>query len=403
MKRTPSVDEPARSGDAPRWRRALVAALVVLGCLLAPLSVLSVWMKTEILNSDNYVSTVAPLAHNADVQNAIANRVTNTLVVDNTVVNDVIGRLPPKADFLGPKISDALASFVHDGTLKVVQSDQFATLWKEANRRAHDQIVALLEAKGTQTLQTKNGQVVLELGPIAQKVNDAFEARGITAFANAAGKASNQQIVLVDSIWLKRSQNATNLLQSLAVLLPILTLLCFGVAFVLSPNRRRTILRSALGFAAGMAVLLIAFNGGRHFYLEVLPSSVNVKAASAVYDQVGNTLRLSLRTGFVLGLVVALGAFLAGPAKPAIRARQRRAPGARFGPGGWRCIAVGHVRGPPQERAAGARRRDRTCCSRRALGTDAARGNRHRRAVLIGIVLVEFLGRRAAPPAEPVA
>ena len=127
--------------------------------------------------------------------------------------------------------------------------------------------------------------------------------------------------MLIKSIWLKRSQNATNLLQALAVVLPILTVLCFGLAIWLSPNRRRTILRSALGLALGMALLLIAFNGGRHFYLNVLPSSVNVNAAGAVYDQLLGTLRLALRTGFAFALVVALAAWLAGPAKPATSMR----------------------------------------------------------------------------------
>ena len=95
-------------------------------------------------------------------------------------------------------------------------------------------------------------------------------------------------------------------------MLPLLTLLCFGVAIGLSPNRRRTILRSALGFALGMALLLIAFTGGRHVYLNVLPSSVNTAAAGAVYDQIGNTLRLALRTAFVLGLVIAFDRVASG-------------------------------------------------------------------------------------------
>jgi hypothetical protein len=121
---------------------------VVLGCILAPLSALSVWMKTTLLDTDNYVATVAPLADKASVQNAIADRVTTSLVTNNNVEQRIVDRLPDKAKFVAPKISDALASYVHDTTLKIVQSDQFATLWKETNRRAHTQIVALLEGKG---------------------------------------------------------------------------------------------------------------------------------------------------------------------------------------------------------------------------------------------------------------
>ena len=94
------------ASHAPRWRRALVAILVVIGCVLAPLAVLSVWMKTTLLNTDNYVSTVAPLADNSHVQNAIADRVTNTLIVDNSVGQRIVDRLPDKAKFVAPKVTD---------------------------------------------------------------------------------------------------------------------------------------------------------------------------------------------------------------------------------------------------------------------------------------------------------
>jgi len=315
-------DSPPETGKAPRWRRVLVAVLVVLGCVLAPLSALSVWMKTTLLNTDNYVATVAPLAHNAKVQNALADRITNTLAANGTLETRIVDRLPAKAQFLAPKISDALSSVVHDGALKLLQSDQFATLWKDANRRAHTQIVALLEAKGGSALQTKNGQITLDIGDIADKVNSALESHGINAFSSAASNASDKQIVLIDSIWLKRSQNATNLLQSLAIVLPILMILCFGVAIWLSPNRRRTILRGALGLALGMALLLIAFNGGRHFYLTALPSTVNTGAANAVYNQLGGALKLALRAAFVFAVIVALAAWLGGPGKNATSMRE---------------------------------------------------------------------------------
>jgi len=314
--------EPAKP-KASRGRRVFVAILVVLGCILAPLSVLSVWMKTVLLDTDSYVATVAPLAHDSNVQNAVANRVTNTLVANNNVEQRIVDRLPAKAKFIGPKIEGALSSAVHDVALQIVKSDQFAKLWKEANRRAHTQIVNLLEGKSPRdAIQTKNGEIVLDVGTIAEKVNSALQQHGIDAFSTAAQNASSKQVVLVQSVWLKRSQNATNLLQELAIVLPILTLLCFAVAIWLSPRRRRTVLRSALGLALGLALLLIAFNSGRHFYLGALPSTVNSAAASTVYDQLLSALRLALRTGFVLALVVALAAWLAGPARPATRIRE---------------------------------------------------------------------------------
>jgi hypothetical protein len=209
---------------------------------------------------------------------------------------------------------------VHDVALKIVQSEKFSDLWEEANRRAHTSVVAVLQGKDTKRLNVEDGQITLDLGPIAEKVNAALEKRGIDAFANS-DRVQDNQIVLVDSIWIERAQTWTDLLQKVAFVLPILTLLCFVSAIWLSPNRRRTILRGALGVALALAVVTVGINAGRHFYLSVLPDSVNTKAAGSVYDKLLEDLRLGLRTGFALALVIALGAWLSGPARPATSIR----------------------------------------------------------------------------------
>src|SRR4051812_10091938 len=50
-----------------RGRRIATVVLVILGCVLAPVSVLALWAKTTLLDTDQYVETVAPLATNQDI------------------------------------------------------------------------------------------------------------------------------------------------------------------------------------------------------------------------------------------------------------------------------------------------------------------------------------------------
>src|SRR5512133_2805717 len=47
-----------------RWRTIVATCLIVVACLLAPLSVVSVWASQQISDTDRYVQTVAPLAQN---------------------------------------------------------------------------------------------------------------------------------------------------------------------------------------------------------------------------------------------------------------------------------------------------------------------------------------------------
>ncbi len=322
--RVAARDEMSNAPSRPpaaRWRRVLVTALVVIGCVLAPISVVGVWVKTTLLDTDQYVATVGPLASDPDIQQALANRIT-TIVVENTDLDTQIAdALPPRASFVAPAVAASVHDFVHQAALKVVQSDRFEMLWVEANRRAHPQIVALLEGNNGDRISTKNGQVTLELGPIANQVQAALQKAGIDVFSGSDTTSKNE-IVLIKSAELESAQRYTNLLQKAAWVLPIIPLLAFAVAILLSRNRRRTTLRAALGVAFGMAFFLAVFNGGRHFYLDALPAMVSRPAAGAVYDQLLSILRLSLRTVFLVAILVAAGAWIAGPGRTATKTRE---------------------------------------------------------------------------------
>ena len=321
-----AVTDPARDTSkphrTPRWRRMLVSLLVIIGCVLAPLSVLGVWIRNTMLDTDQYVATVGPLIDNSDVQQALANRITTAVVEGSGVESKIADSLPPQASFVAPAVADSLERVVHKTALKLVQSDQMETLWDTVNRRAHTQVVALLEGESKHdNVTTSNGDVVVHLGPLVGKVRAALDKRGIDVFDDANATRVNREIVLIKSDTLESAQNITDLLQKLAYILPILTLLVFAAAIGLSGNRRRTILRSALGLALGMGLLLVVLNVGRHFYLGALPRTVNQNSAAAVYDQVLSFLRLSLRTAFVVALIIAFAAWISGPGRSATRFR----------------------------------------------------------------------------------
>ncbi len=74
----PVATAPARPA---LWRRIVVPLCVVLGCVLAATSVAATWVKLTALDTDTYVSTVAPLTRDENVSLAISTR----------VVDDVFG------------------------------------------------------------------------------------------------------------------------------------------------------------------------------------------------------------------------------------------------------------------------------------------------------------------------
>ena len=305
----------------PRWRRILVGFLVVLGCLLVPLSVLGVWIHNTLLNTDQWVSTVGPLVDEPAIQVAVANRLANAVIDNADLDTKIEDLLPDRAKALAPTISAAADEAVRSASTKIVESDQFATLWKTINRRAHTRVVQVLTGDGTDTVQTRNGEIVLQLQPLVDELKKELNKRGIDFFDDVELPKNRNSVTIFASDDLASAQSAVDALDTLAWVLPVLLIIVFGAAIALSGNRRRTILRSGLGAALAIGVVLVAFNVGRTAYLNALPKTVSQDAAADVYDQVLMFLRNSARTVFVLAILVAIGAWLAGPGRVAVRVR----------------------------------------------------------------------------------
>ena len=318
---------PSTGTRQPRWRRFLVGFLVVLVCVLAPISVMGVWMRNTLLHTDQFVDTLAPLSDDPAIENAVANRVTNTLVESTDLEGRISDALPTRAKPAAPFITGGAEQLVHSIALKLAQSDRFDELWDRMLRRAHSSVVAVLQGKGTDNVTTNKGEVVLHVGPVADKVLSALQER-TSLFDNVDAKSVDREVVLVDSENLRKAQGLVDLLDNIANILPFVLLALLAIAIWLSGNRRRTVLRAALGIALGMALLLIVFNLGRTLYLDALPASVNESAATVVYDQVLSFLLTALRTAFVVAIIVAIGAWVAGPGRTATRIRMvaRREP-----------------------------------------------------------------------------
>jgi hypothetical protein len=315
---TPGTDEHPRYR---RWRKLLVGVLLVLGCILAPLSVAGVWLHGTLLDTDQYVSTIAPLASDPHVQQSVADRVSTAIVTKTDAEQRLKNALPERAKFAAPAITQGFETFVHSVALKFTQSDQFQTLWENINRRAHTLLVNVLKGSGTETVATKNGQVVLQLGPVVEKVNQALVDRGVNVLNNVDPSKLQKDIVLIDSSSLRSAQSAVKASDKLAIALPIITVLFFAAAIWLSRNRRKTLLHAALGIALAIGLVLVGVALGRDVYLNALGKNVNQDTAGVVYDQLLSFLKTALRTVFVLGIVVAIAAWLAGPGSLATRIR----------------------------------------------------------------------------------
>lgn len=318
-----------------RWGRGLgaVALLIVAGILL-PCAVSAVWADRLVGNTDRYVQTVSPLAEDPEMQAAITNRIVTELdeYVDvEDLTEQALGaiadldRIPPRvADRLtmlsGP-ISSGIDNFVQDQVAKIVASPQFATAWDEANRLAHEQVVAVLTGKGTDTISVDGGTVSIQLGPFISTVKQALIDRGFGLASNIP--TVNAEIVLVQSQALADAQTAFQGLNTTAWLLPLLVLLLLAAAVFVAPSRRLGFVGVGVAVTTAMLVALAALSVGRIIYLREIPGDVLPGgAAGSVFDILTRFLKEGLLILLAFGVVTIVAAVLAGPSRGAVAVRR---------------------------------------------------------------------------------
>ncbi len=300
----------------------IVVTLLVIACVLAPIAGTAIWINNQVTKTDRYLRTVKPLASDPHIQAAIADNVTRTLFANVDVRARAEQALPPRADFLAPAIVTGLHTFVENTTKSFLASDSFQKLWVEINRRAHTQLVKVLTGKGGKLVETKNGQVVVNLAPALARVKERLRDRGIEIFDKIPPTAIPSSFVILDSKQLENGQRGVRLLRALAIALPLLVLALIAAAIGLSQRRRRTLLQASLGIAASMAVLGALLTIGRSIYLDQIAGpNLPTDAASAFYEVLVHYLRLGVRIVAGVALLVAAGAWLTGPYKSAVAVR----------------------------------------------------------------------------------
>ena len=203
-----------------------------------PLSVISVFVRNQVLHTGHYVDTMAPLARNPAIQEAAAIRITNTLMDQVDVEALAKEALPPKADFLAGTLATGVQTFVQTTAEKVLASEQFQKFWDDANRITHAQVVRLLTGN-TGPVDVVDGRVQLDLGPMLQQVKTKLVDSGLSFLKNVDTSNVNTKFTLFQAKNLETAEQGTKALKATAIILPILTVLLFAASVVLAKDRRR--------------------------------------------------------------------------------------------------------------------------------------------------------------------
>jgi hypothetical protein len=315
-----------------RKRALLVWSLVAVATILLFLSSLTLWLKRQVIDSKGYADTSAQLLQNEEIRTSVATYITDT-VFQKVDVNAILQQqLPPRLQPLAPVAAAALPQLTDRTVNRLLASPRVQDLWVEANRRAHDRFIDILNGKKTGRFATAGGAVVLDLNPLIREVEGSG---GLGKRITAELPPDAGRIVILKSDQLDQLQKAFKFLKALTVFLLVAALGLFAIAIYLGYPRRRNVLRaSAVIFIFAGLLLLIVRNQLGPAIVESLVKTDSFKPAgrAAVAITTGMLHEIAVAL-IVYGAVGLVGAWLAGPTRWATGIRRRLAPPFRDRPG----------------------------------------------------------------------
>jgi hypothetical protein len=243
-----AVAEPAKKRLVSR------VTLAVLASVLALASVIAVWSRNQLLDTDSYVATVAPLAKDPVIQADVAERLAVVIIDFADVENRVGALLPEQLNVVAENATTAFNEFVREQTVNIVESEAFYVVWVESNRLGHRAITAVLTGD-TPTEGIRAG--VIDLSPLVRQVVDALVGRGATFLEEVPVEEWDLSYELFDTSGIESMRGWVQLLDRSAFVLPALTLLVALACVFVGASRRRGVFFVAIGgCAAGLGSVL---------------------------------------------------------------------------------------------------------------------------------------------------
>jgi hypothetical protein len=307
-----------------RARRRTVKGLVVLGSIFAFLSVFAIWTERQALNTDDWVGTSGRMIQDEEIRSAVGDYLVDQLYANVDVEKELEGILPGDLKDLAGAASGGLRQVAGGGAEQVLETSTAQELWKDANRAAHEQLLAVLEDKG-EAASTAEGEVTLNLGSLVTNLADQV---GIGAQLAEKLPPDAGQVTILRSDELKTAQDVAVGIKGLALVLSLLTLLAFGLAIYLSRDGRWvTVLFCGVGLiAAGFAVIVAREIAGG-VVVDQLVKEESVKPAAEAAWSIGTSLMISIATtAIVFGVLFVLAGWLGSPTGSARASRRFMAP-----------------------------------------------------------------------------
>ncbi|MFM9140097.1 MAG: hypothetical protein ACKOTH_06080, partial [Solirubrobacterales bacterium] len=196
--------------DRSKGRRIGVRVLLVLGTILAIVSMISVWARDQALDNATWNRTSAELLANPQIQTALGTYLVDQLYDNVDVPAEIEKVLPENFKPLAPVAAAGARDLIDKAAIAALGQPAIESILSDATNLAHSEIVTILDGGG-QTISTQNGQVTLDLGAALQRISQRV---GLPASISEKLPPDSAVVPIVKSQELEKIQNVARALKA---------------------------------------------------------------------------------------------------------------------------------------------------------------------------------------------
>lgn len=285
-----------------------VGLLILLGVFLLVFANVVFWAYFTLLNTNGWVAAVGPLSKDPTVAGMVSNYVVDELFAQADIRGATAEVLPQELEiFTGPLVS-GLEQVADQAVTVLVMSDAFNNIWTAFNRTAHTAVINVLKGKGDR-LYFQDGNLTLDFNDVYSYIQDRLGIENLDLIP----QADQGRVVLFSSRQVALMQETVIYLNSLGLLLPLFSILVFGLSVWASLWRRQTIMWIGISITIAMFISLIFFAGARSSGMVSIQDPFWREMGRAIVNVLTHGLMVQTIFLMVLGIVLIIVSWQAAP------------------------------------------------------------------------------------------
>lgn len=316
-------------------RSLFVILLIAVGILLSVPASVAAWQERVVYDEDEFVSMIDESLEQEEVQTALAQRLTATLMQE-LEIRDRIGMTLTRLEEEGPEgIPEGIALLegpltrvsndaIYRATLRAIEQEPLQEVRDKLLRAVHRLVMAVID-DDVEVLESQGNQVVIDMKPILEAaILEVGGERGESLLERVELDEDAGVIVLFE----KEDVTGARLFfwwmrQSMPVL-PITVLVMLFLAIAISRDRSRTAMIVGGLLVAVTALTVLAVSVAGNVASDAIAQTPEGKEAlKAVYDVIVRSFKQQQMLIILCGALLAIGGWVFGDSRMAGAIRDR--------------------------------------------------------------------------------